>query len=262
MSLINQQSLQAAADTSRNWSGYAAQNGQFTKVSGSWKVPSISASDPSAADAAWIGIGGVTSNDLIQSGTQDMINPDGSVSTSGFYELLPDGPVTIPTVTVNPGDSVTVSIVQKQPNQWLISFADTTDHQTYSTTVAYNSSLSSAEWIEEAPSNGYSTVPLANFGKVSFTGGATNLGTISQSGGQPLSMVDDYQQTLATPSTLGSDGASFTVTDQQTTTTQLPQPGSGTGSGDPYNPYPYNPDPTNPWWWGNPGGDPGWWFGF
>ena len=271
-----QQSVQAVSDISRNWSGYAAQNGQYTQVSGTWKVPSVTGSDPSSADAAWVGIGGISSNDLIQSGTEDTFDADGQVTASAFYELLPDAPVTIPTVTPRPGDTVTVSISQQQPDQWQISFADTTNGQTFSTTVSYTSSLSSAEWIEEAPSDGYGTVPLANFGSVSFTHASSNQGTLSQSGAQPLAMADDQGQTLATPSAIGSDGASFSVSDQQQSIdssnpgTPWEGPGPsyqqpGTGSGDPGTPWWWSGpsgqqpgtgsgDPGTPWWWSTSGG--------
>jgi hypothetical protein len=234
-----QQSVQSLSGTSRNWAGYSAQNGQYTRVSGTWTVPSVTGGSASSADATWVGIGGITSNDLIQSGTMNMVTPDGQVTTSAFYELLPDAPVTIPTVATNPGDSVTVSISQRKPDQWHISFADTTNGQTFSTTVSYASSLSSAEWIEEAPSDGWTTVPLDSFGSASFTSGSTNQGTIAASGAQPLTMVDDQAQTLATPSAFGSDGASFTVSDQQTGSYQQPSIGQqpGTDGGDPYSPW-------------------------
>jgi hypothetical protein len=70
-------------------------------------------------------------------------------------------------------------------------------------------------WIEEAPSDGSGTMPLANFGSVSFAHGASNHGTIAKSSAEPLTMADDHGQTPATPSALGGDGASFTVSDQQ-----------------------------------------------
>jgi hypothetical protein len=264
----------ASADTSRNWSGYAAQNGTYTQVSGTWKVPSVTGSDPSAADAAWVGIGGVSSTDLIQSGTQDSFDANGQATTSAFYELLPDAPVTIPTVTPRPGDTVTVSISQQQPDQWRIAFTDTTTGQTYSTTVSYSSSLSSAEWIEEAPSDGYGTVPLANFGSVSFTHASTNEGTLAQSGAQPIAMADDQGQTLAAPSVLGSDGASFSVSDQQQSigSSNPGTPGYGPGPSGGQQPGTGSGGPGTPWWWSGPpgqqpgsgSGDPGtpwWWSG-
>jgi hypothetical protein len=255
-----QQGWQGASGTSRNWSGYVAQQGQYTSVSGTWKVPAVTGDNPSSADGTWIGIGGVSSDDLIQSGTQDTVDDFGQVTTSAFYELLPDAPITIPTVTPRPGDTVTVSIAQQQPNQWLINFTDKTNGQKYSTTVSYASSLSSAEWIEEAPSDGWGTMPLASFSSISFTHASTNQGTLTQSGAQPLTMVDDQEQTLATPSALGKDGASFTVSDQQQSsggsssgTPWWSSPGDSSGSGGWSTPG----DSTGPGWWPTPGDSSG-----
>ena len=76
---------------STNWSGYAALSGKFTAVSGSWIVPVVSGtSGVSTADATWVGIGGVSANDLIQTGTTNNVDSAGTVSTYAFYELLPN----------------------------------------------------------------------------------------------------------------------------------------------------------------------------
>ncbi|HET8631713.1 MAG TPA: G1 family glutamic endopeptidase, partial [Thermomicrobiales bacterium] len=90
-----------------------------------------------------------------------------------------------------------------------------TTGQRYQTTVAYTSSRSSGEWVEEAPASGRWTVPLDDFGAVAFRqaaaveGGKTE--TIAQAGGQAITMVERTGQTLAQPSALGGDGASFSV---------------------------------------------------
>ncbi len=208
----NASNIGSSPGTSRNWSGYTAANGQYTSVTGTWTVPSATGNGHTSADATWIGIGGISNYDLIQAGTQNIVNGSGGNAPYAFYELLPNTPTTIP-VTVKPGDSVTVSLTQQTTNQWLIVFTDTTSGKAaYTTTVTYSSSLSSAEWIEEAPSNGVITLPLDNFGSVSFTGGSSNQGTITQSNGQALTMVNNSGQVLATPSPVGSDGSSFTVT--------------------------------------------------
>jgi len=203
------------AGTSRNWSGYAATRGTFTSVTGTWTVPQVSSNGHTAADATWVGIGGIKRNDLIQSGTQNIVSSSGQVTASAFFEILPHVSQPI-AVTVRGGDSITVSIAQQSTNQWQISFTDTTNGQTYSTTVSYASSLSSAEWIEEAPTDGRRELPLDNFGSVQFSGGSTtengNAVTISQANTQAITMVNLSRQPLATPSALGSDGASFTVT--------------------------------------------------
>jgi hypothetical protein len=200
---------------SRNWSGYVSDNGSYTSITGTWTVPQVTSSGHTSTDATWVGIGGVSSNDLIQSGTQNVINPSGQVTTTAFYELLPNGATPITSLTVNPGDSVTITISQQSSGQWLISFKDNTSGQNYKNTVSYNSSLSSAEWIEEAPSNGVSVLPLDNFDSVQFSSGSTTQNgtqvSILGSNAHAVTMVNAAGQALAIPSTLGNDGASFSV---------------------------------------------------
>jgi len=208
---------------SNNWAGYIATGGTFTSVSGSWTVPQINTTGPSS-DAAWLGIGGLTSNHLIQTGTMALVNNNGQVSYQGWYEMLPANSRKIP-LMINPGDSITASIAQQSANQWTISLRDVSTGQNYQTNVTYASSLSSAEWIEEMPVLGRSFIPLDNFGSVQFS----NLSTVkdgtsltsAQANAQSIVMVNSNRQALAQPSALGSDGASFTITRTASTSTQI-----------------------------------------
>jgi peptidase A4-like protein len=206
----------ASNGNSRNWSGYVADNGTYTSVTGTWTVPQATSSGHTSTDATWVGIGGVSSSDLIQTGTQNIVDPSGQVTTTAFYELLPDSSVSITSLTVKPGDSITATITEQSTGQWLINVNDNTTNQNYQTTVAYNSSTSSAEWIEEAPSNGVSVLPLDNFGTIQFSNGSTTQNStqasISASSAHAVTMVNSAGQALSTPSALGSDGASFSVT--------------------------------------------------
>ena len=97
------------ADTtalSRNWAGYIASGSGYTSVGGTWSVSTVTdAFDPSA-DATWVGIGGVTQGDLIQSGTQAIVQ-DGQVTYQAWVETLPQELKAIP-LAVSPGNSVTV----------------------------------------------------------------------------------------------------------------------------------------------------------
>jgi len=104
-------------NTSLNWSGYVASQGTFTSVSGAWNVPSVAnaTGTAAAADATWIGIGGVSSHDLIQAGTQAVTDPSGSVTYEAWYELLPSDMQTIP-LLVDARGSVSVSIAQTSPS--------------------------------------------------------------------------------------------------------------------------------------------------
>ncbi len=117
---------------------------------------------------------------------------------------------------VNAGDSITVNITQQKDGTWQIHIADATNGQTWDHTVSYQSTNSSAEWIEEAPSAGRRTLlPLDNFGQVTFTNAyAIQNGqkrTLAQAGAQPITMGNGAGQALAQTSVLAANGASFTV---------------------------------------------------
>lgn len=222
------------ASVSQNWSGYAATGGSFTAVTGTWTVPSVqpsvAAGARGAASAAWVGIGGVTTRDLIQAGTEEMTTRAGVVRYQAWIETLPQPSQPVP-LTVHPGDSITVAITQQGVDTWLIAFTNNTTGQTYQTTVYYTSSLSSAEWVQEAPSSGRGLVALDNFGTVPFSAGSsvkdgTSM-TLSQAGAQPITMIDQYGNALAVPSALTSDGAGFTVTRTAVTPITPALPGRG-----------------------------------
>ncbi len=209
------------ASQSANWSGYYASGGTVTSVSGSWTIPTVSASSSAGADATWVGIGGVTSTDLIQAGTDATVEGN-QVVYQAWIETLPQVSQTVP-LAVNAGDSVTTSITEQSIGVWQITIKDNTTSQTYKTTVNYSSSESSAEWIEESPSGGRGQLPLDNFDTVNFTNATAVVNgqqkTIQQAGGQAITMNNGMGQALAQPSTLGSDGESFSVTRTSATST-------------------------------------------
>ena len=202
-------------NTSHNWSGYAATGGSYTSVTGTWTVPQFNADSQPGIDAAWVGIGGVRSRDLIQAGTQQSVTGSGSTQYEAWIEMLPRSSRPVP-LSVHPGDSVTVSISEQAADQWLIDFVNNTTGQTYQTTQQYSSSHSSAEWVEEAPSGGRGGVlPLDNFGTIQFSDGSTvkdgQSVNIAQAGAQAITMVGNNNQALAVPSGLSDDGAAFSV---------------------------------------------------
>jgi hypothetical protein len=204
--------------SSYNWSGYLSTDGIFTSISGSWMATSPTAEGrTNSADATWIGIGGVSTSDLIQIGTQNTVSPSGVVSSAAFYELLPGASQTVPGVTVSPGDSMSATITQVSGSTWSMTITDNTNGQSYTNNFTYSSSLSSAEWIEEDPS--YSSdrlVPFDNYGTTTFAAGSTTKNGVSQSiyssSGDPITMINKSNQTLSSPSNLNSGGSSFTAT--------------------------------------------------
>ena len=224
-----------SVEQSSNWAGYTATGGTFTSVSGTWIVPKVSAGSGNtvAADATWVGIGGATTTDLIQAGTQASVQGN-QVVYSAWWETLPQAAQTVP-LDIAAGDSVSVQITQQSDGTWQIVIRDSTSGQSFQKQLTYNSSLSSAEWIEESPTVGRRTLlPLDDFGTVSFTNATTvengKQRTIAQVSGQPVSMSGSTAQgrrgrfgqpgtqsgqagqPLAQPSSIGADGSSFSVT--------------------------------------------------
>jgi hypothetical protein len=214
------------SDTSSNWSGYVANGGTYTSVTGTWVVPQVGATT-TGADATWVGIGGVTGTDLIQAGTQATVTGDGSVTYSAWTEILPDFSRTTP-LEVTAGDTVTVTITEQSSGVWLIVMVNNTTSDSYEKTLRYASSRSSAEWVQEAPSTSRGIVTLDDFGSVRFIAGSAvrdgrTLG-LSGLGATPVAMINRAGQAIALPSTLGADGSSFVVT-------RTSAPGSVQGGG-------------------------------
>lgn len=203
-------------NTSHNWSGYAATGGTFTEVTGTWTVPQFSADNSPGIDAAWVGIGGVRSRDLIQAGTQQTVSNNGRTQYEAWIEMLPRASRPVP-LQVHSGDSITVNITEQSTNNWVIDFTNNTTGQTYQTTQTYTSTQSSAEWVEEAPSSGGrgSVLPLDNFGTIQFSNGSAvkdgQTVTIADAGGKAITMLGNNDQPIAVASDLGGDGSSFSV---------------------------------------------------
>ena len=214
----------SATSSSSNWSGYAATGGTFTSVRATWTVPNVSATS-TGADATWVGIGGLSSRDLIQAGTQAMVDGSGVTYTS-WIEMLPQSSRDVP-LSISAGDSVTVSITQQSGDDWVIAMKNNTTGGTYSVTVQYSSSNSSAEWVQEAPSVGRGLVSLDQFGAVQFSGAAAvrdgKTMSLSALGAKAITMINGQGQAIAQPSTISNDGSGFTVA--RTDATSSPQTG-------------------------------------
>ena len=204
--------------SSLNWSGYAVvgQAGHpITAVTQNWIVPTVS-NVPAGFSSTWAGIGGYNTSDLIQAGTES----DTAQTPYAWYEILPasETPITSgcagdATCTVRPGDAMTVSIKNTGGNNWSISM--TNPRWTWSLNLTYASTLSSAEWILEAPTVGTQTV-LANVGTQKFTAGTpgntyTVDGTTQQIGqGNPVRiLLSPGLVNEATPSALNPAGTAF-----------------------------------------------------
>jgi Peptidase A4 family len=208
---------------SLNWAGYAVTPGSgVTGVQSTFTVPPVGAVPPGFS-ATWAGIGGDGTSDLIQAGVEEQSTPSNPLlgdQFSAWYEILPasETPITgcsgDPNCTVNAGDVITVDIRNVSGDTWSVDMTDQ-GHWTYSTTLAYASSESSAEWIQEAPTLvALQTIPAA-VGDVSF--GPTSTYTVNGTtqtiavGNPALINESPGIANEATTSGLASDGQSFDV---------------------------------------------------
>jgi len=214
-----------ANGASLNWAGYAVltslaspQSGAVTDVKGSWKVPAVSCkSTPNAYSSFWIGIDGYSSSTVEQIGTDSDCSSKKGVYHA-WYEMYPAYPVNL-NMKISPGDIMTAEVQYLGSDQFKLTITDTKTGATFSTTQTLaNAQRSSAEWIAEAPSLGSSITQLANFGTAYFSNSQATIngvtGTISNSAWQndPITMVTMKGTVKASPSSLSSDGSSFSLT--------------------------------------------------
>jgi hypothetical protein len=148
-------------------------------VDGTWTVPAVTgAGRQSTYSAAWTGIDGFTNSSLIQAGTeQDVIK--GVAHYAAWWEILPAAETVIPSITVEPGDSITVSITQVAGPTWKVTLTDNGQpghpaQPSFSTTQTYTGPGTSAEWILEAPQVGGRVATLAPYGSTKFDLGSAD----------------------------------------------------------------------------------------
>jgi hypothetical protein len=237
----------SSAEVSQNWAGYVAggsdSSTQFSNVSGSWVQPASKCSSGQDDAAYWVGIGGSGQSSSLygslgdgSSTSLEQIGTEGNCTGNGtqyyaWYELVPAAPVQL-NLAIHPGDDISASVGVNGSNI-AFSLTDNTTGQSFNQTLqANNPDTSSAEWIAEAPSqcdgSGNCTpLPLSDFGTVDFTSASAtangHTGTISDSnwnaqpvalgsgGAYDVSYGSSANSAGATPSTLSSDGTSFSV---------------------------------------------------
>ena len=231
----------ATAVQSSNWAGYADTNDTFNAVSSSWTEPTVNCANsngglngilglsslngllggPGAASAFWVGLDGYNSTSVEQLGT-DSDCTSGSPDYYAWYEMYPNPSVQLPSqYPVQPGDHMTALVsANAAGTSFTLMIKDATAGWTFSTTQTGSGfARSSAEVIAEAPSSCTvlfcSEVPLADFGQIDYTGSSVSnaagtKGSLASFNANEITMSNNGT-TLATPSSLSSDGSSFSV---------------------------------------------------
>jgi hypothetical protein len=210
--------------TSPNWSGYGQVGGPFTNIVGAWTVPAVG-SDAGSDSSSWVGIDGFGNSSLIQVGTEQDYSTGNWFGIGdgphyyAWWEILPAAETAISN-PVSPGDKMIAIITPvgtataNTASNWTITLINETQHWSFSTTQSYSGPLTSAEWIEEAPSLSNGTIlPLADYGSVTFdvydwlAGGASPNFTAFQS----INMTASAGNIISSPSNPDGDADGFTV---------------------------------------------------
>jgi hypothetical protein len=192
------QNVSAQQQASENWSGYVVRSSadkQFSSVSASWVQPSVSASSGQGYAAFWVGLGGASngSQALEQVGTSGQV-VNGQATYSAWYELVPAAQVTL-NLAIHPGDHMSGKVTVNG-TKVTISLSDQTTGQSVTKTLQMtNPDTSSAEWIAEAPAAQFQDgsmqiLPLADFGKVTFTHASATAGGLTGSISDPAWTVE------------------------------------------------------------------------
>jgi hypothetical protein len=233
--------------SSPNWAGWVALPvarsqrlaNHFITIKGSWTQPSATCTPGHTTFAAfWVGLGGYSarSQALEQIGTEADCSRFGQIFYYAWYELLPGPPITITTVKVIPGDSIS-AYVHVSSDTVTVGLTDVTSgakpFKKLSVMRRPPPDTSAAEWIAEAPSNCNGDnhcrpLLLTDFGQIGFTSASV---TAIGSGGRHTGPIDDpnwdngaivlssngsltytpNDESFALPSLLSGAGTAFTV---------------------------------------------------
>lgn len=208
---------------SDNWAGYIIatnidqpQSNAVSDVRGQWIVPSATCTQKDTASSIWIGIDGGTDKTVEQAGTEQDCT-GGNPSYFAWYELYPKAARESLTVSVHPGDLISVKIKYVSGDDFMLSLTNETTGENFNVVQTGNHARrQTAEWIVEAPFSG-KILPLTNFGLVTFLDASAtlkgHLGSISDKawGHMATVMVKPNEAPKAEVSTLTSDGRSFSV---------------------------------------------------
>ena len=216
---------------SNNWSGYnqgTLEQGStlFHSITAQWTVPTASQHTSGQAEYSsdWIGIGGgcvdancaLTDPTLIQTGTEQDVSSNGTPSYSVWWEVIPAPSLTITSMTIHPGDRMSASIAELVPfsDVWTITIKDVTDGQSYSNTVPYPSTHTTAEWIQETPlilGTGAGFAAQPNLTTPAFDLATTNGAPAKLKSSEEIQLVDSSGNVIGTPSSPDPDTDGFNV---------------------------------------------------
>ena len=155
--------------SSTNWSGYADDNTgghTYSTVASNWTEPSASCTAQESLAAFWVGIDGL----------QQQFGRAGRHAHR--VEMYPTNSIQVVGSSVQPGDSISASVVRSGSSYTLKVTDSTHSANSFTTTQTCSSCAdSSAEWIAEAPSGSSGVYPLSDFRSWSTSGASVTSGS-------------------------------------------------------------------------------------
>ena len=148
--------------TIANWSGYVAthQDGKklkFKEVTGTWTVPAAKCvpGEGATASAAWVGIGGYTTTNQEEVGTNSNCDKHGKPVYFAWFELVPYlSYQAFPNIShkVYPGDTITGTVQILNYRFVRLKVQDQSRNWTFLRVINFSSQdVSTADWIVESP---------------------------------------------------------------------------------------------------------------
>jgi len=214
-----------AAD-SFNWSGYAdgsktTKAGTFTRVSGSWTMPSVTCHAEDQLTSEWVGLDGFNSASFEQLGTLAWCFR-GAPIYFAWWEMSSTAKGLVRVGTgLKPGDKISASVT-RSGSAYTLKLTDAThtasSFTTKQTCPVTTCPATSAEWIVERPAFGIGIAPLVHYNAFKLTNGKQTsggkAGTIgSFSTVNEITMIDATQTyDLNVVTALTSKNSSFTTT--------------------------------------------------
>ena len=194
-----------------NWAGYVVyDSGGITDAKGHWNVQCLgSQQQPGARETSWVGIGGNTNSNLIQTGT--------AYTRSGyqfFIQFVGYGGPSFATNNLPCGTSVDAEVyyISSYGGEWCTNMSSNVGAYTTCFDSSKRPSNSTAEWIDERPycSNGFSK--LADFNYTDYSNAyaqsiSRGWHTIGGFGNDQITMQDG--PILAQPQNLNTGTNSF-----------------------------------------------------
>lgn len=171
-----------AMTVSPNWSGYVVTGSSaapvtYSSVTGTWTVPTATCNNSSTTNGSstvWIGLGGYTTKNQEEVGTDSNCSAKNKPTYYAWFELVPYIAYPVPSNdTVQAGDTITGTVNILSPTLVQLEIQNQTRNWDFTRTITFSSQdTSTAEWISEAPAQCLRFVckeaNLANFGSVTM----------------------------------------------------------------------------------------------